>query len=414
MIRHRMVVLAVVTAALGGLLPWLGLAPASAEPLTTEQVVARHIAARGGVEAWARVESLTLRGNFTAFSEVGPFTLHRQRPDRLFLDHQMGKNRVILGFDGHQAWWINPLYGIDWAIEMAAPDTAVTMADAHFVNPIFEAEAQGHQVELIGEEDFDGEDTYHLKVTLASGAEEHWYLSRDTFLEFARTYTASDFGNPLPGRRYFADFRTVGGLTLPHRIEDEFGTRHRVMEVESVQVNPNLDAVRFAMPIPEGMAALAPLVGEWAVTVSLSPYPGAPPVDLPGSATLRSLFDGGLLEEELVYTLQGSKIVNRRHWSYDRFGKVYRLLTYDNFSYHPGLSEGTLEEGVLTLLSKTPWQQQGQSQLDRRKVSEISAAGFTVVEEVSNDGGESWQPGVRLRYERHPGSSDQVTPQAKD
>jgi hypothetical protein len=375
--------------------------PGSAEELALEEILARHKAARGGEAAWAQVETLTARGSFTAFSEVGPFTLHRQRPDRYFIDQQMGSNRVQQGYDGAKAWWRNPFLGIDWATEAPTADAHLIVQETHFINPLFEAEARGHQVEWVGAEAFEGEDTYHLRVTLAGGGEEHWYLSRDTFLEFARTYTASDFGRPMPGRRYFSDFRPVGELVLPHLIEDEFGTRHRVMEVDAFEVNTDVSEVRFAMPVPAGMEVLAPLEGEWAVTVSLLPFPGARrAVEISGTSAIRSDFDGGLLVEELAYTLQGTPYRFQRHWSYDRFGQRYRLLSYDNFAYHPNLSEGTLEDGVLTLLSTTPWAQQGQPQLERRRVSEIGEEGFTVVEESSSDGGESWQPGATLHYRR--------------
>ena len=40
---------------------------------SAEDVIAAHIAAKGGADAWAAIDSLKLTGDFTAFSRISPF-----------------------------------------------------------------------------------------------------------------------------------------------------------------------------------------------------------------------------------------------------------------------------------------------------------------------------------------------------
>jgi hypothetical protein len=59
-------------------------------------------------------------------------------------------------------------------------------------------------------------------------------------------YTQS--AQPLRQRAYFSDFREVGGAMIPFRVELEFNARFEGMTVETVTVNPELDASAFSPP----------------------------------------------------------------------------------------------------------------------------------------------------------------------
>ena len=85
-----------------------GLPVASA---TVEEVIAKHIEAHGGQEKWDAVETMKITGDFTAFSKVAPFTLHRKRETNYHLDHMLGDREVVIGYDGKTAWWDNRWMG---------------------------------------------------------------------------------------------------------------------------------------------------------------------------------------------------------------------------------------------------------------------------------------------------------------
>ena len=66
MMRNRVVLALMVVAALIGVTP----APAA----TLEEVIAKHVEARGG-DKWNAVETMQISGSYTAFSETHPFTV---------------------------------------------------------------------------------------------------------------------------------------------------------------------------------------------------------------------------------------------------------------------------------------------------------------------------------------------------
>ena len=48
----------------------LGLAISASAAMELDDVIARHIEARGGKDAWEAVESMKITGSYTAFSQV--------------------------------------------------------------------------------------------------------------------------------------------------------------------------------------------------------------------------------------------------------------------------------------------------------------------------------------------------------
>ncbi len=369
----------------------------AASPMSVEDVLRRHVIARGGEETWRSVRSLEISGTQTTFSTPSPFTLYRARPNLYRLEQTIMRRPVVEVFDGSRAWWINGLMGNSWPLPVPLSRSGYIRKESDFDTPLI-GHALEHgggelKVELAGLEEFEGARAYKLKVTAkgngGEGGEETWYLDQTTFLEIARISPTEDFGQELEKRSYFSDFRAVGGLTMPHRIEMEFGTRNVVLEIKMVKINPDLSADRFRMPLPEGMAILNPLAGEWAVKVETQPDPRAPWVEKTATASIKLLLDGGMIEERLTYTDQGLPVELVRAWSYDQFQKLYRVTQADNYTFHQNVLEGTLAEGRLTASNEksgTTWKTPDETFHARVILHDIQKDTFKVDSEVSTDG----------------------------
>lgn len=223
-------------------------APALASAQTVDEVLDRHAAAKGGLDRWRAVRSLTVSGTLTAFSETGPFLVEWKRPDHYRLEQTLLGRKVVMATDGTAGWGINPLAQV--AEPAALPEEVMkyTKRDAEYESPLIDAKAKGNKVEFLGQGDVDGQPALKLDVTRKDGSKETWYLDPKTFLEIARSDRKFDMGRENERWTYYSDFRTVDGLVLPYHIEEEFSIRHIATDVEKVQVNPEIDPARFKMP----------------------------------------------------------------------------------------------------------------------------------------------------------------------
>jgi outer membrane lipoprotein-sorting protein len=212
-----------------------------------DEVLAKHAAARGGLERWRAVNSMIVTGTQVAFSTGAPFVYEWQRPDAFRFEHSMLGRKITVGYDGAVTWWIHNLLGIEQPA--AVPEDKATLARraAEFASPLVDAAAKGNKVALLGKEELDGQPAFKLKVTRKDGAEETWYLDVTTGLELARQDHTLDLPDPVDRWTYYSDFRAVDGLVIAHRQDQEYTIRHVSLTVEKVQINPEIDPGRFKM-----------------------------------------------------------------------------------------------------------------------------------------------------------------------
>lgn len=223
----------------------LATATAGAETPSLEQVLTRHVAALGGAEALAGVESVELSGTYVAFSEEGTFTLRRARPSLYRFDYQMLGADITEAYDGETAWKVHPLMDVSDPAPMNPDEKTALLGDAEMFGPLASAAERGHRLTLKGLSDFDGTPAYEVHVRRADGGEETWFLDATTYLPVGRLSPTTDWGQPHPQKTFFDDWREVGGVKLPHYVESEFFIRHRVLTVDRVVVNPELDRKLF-------------------------------------------------------------------------------------------------------------------------------------------------------------------------
>lgn len=390
-----------------GLALALAVLPASSLAQTLDEVVAKYTAARGGLERWRAVRAMEVKGDFTSFSIEAPFTLVRKRPDRYHMESDSLRGHFVQATDATGPWHIFPAYGIDWPQRAGGPDANQIAREAQFEPALMDYKAKGHTAELAGRGDVDGQETVAVKLTLKGGQVETWHLDPKTGLEVAVDSMVFDFtqrGDAMPQRTYFSDFRPVGGLVLPHRIEKEYGARHVVVAVEQFRLDPDLPEERFRMPLPEGMEALRPLAGEWDMKLELRQDPRAEFETVATTSTITPFYEGALLDERFTYTQGGSKNEVVRTRSFDRFGGRYRFTHFDGSTGHLNVLEGGKAEAGKVIASNektgTSWKIGDTTVHERQTIYDVTADGFKVDWELSTDAGKTWFTAARHTYTR--------------
>jgi len=238
-----------------------GLAGGGPSPL--DDVLARHLAARGGRERLEAVASARVRGMLTLGPGVtSPFLLEWRRPDQLRLDVEILGEPAVQAFDGETAWTQSG----DEPPERL-PDSAIAgmrrQADL-LGGPLLAPPEAGHRVELLGRLAApDGADSVALAVELAGGEHLTIHLDPESLLETAQRSEQRVDGEAVTvATTTFADYRTVGGLLLPFlmitRLEGAPpGAEAQRLVVDEWELDVPIEPARFAPPAgisraPEG------------------------------------------------------------------------------------------------------------------------------------------------------------------
>jgi hypothetical protein len=227
------------------------LAPVVVSAQTVDDVVVRHVAARGGRAALASVRTVRLTGR--AAEGSGREAIVRReiaRPGRIRTEFEFQGTTGVYAWDGAAGWRVSPLDGRFDPEPLPAEEAAIAAEQADIDGPLVDWRAKGNRVELVGTDTVRGGRAHHLKVVLKSGAEREVWVDAATGLVVKTVSTRVWRGRAVSLETTFGDYRETGGVEFARSIETGAPGHPRRLHitVESVEVNPALDDARFRMP----------------------------------------------------------------------------------------------------------------------------------------------------------------------
>ena len=270
--------------------------PAAVVKLSAAQIVERNIAARGGLQAWHEVRTMSWSGKMEAgtgdttarsrrYTEAAlmpkprlsgqqdrnapivlppnigkpvtdkqvqlPFLLDMERPHKSRLEVEFAGKTAVQVYDGKQGWKLRPFLNRTDVEPFTADEAKAEASKAGLEGPLIDYAAQGTKVAYDGVEAVGGSDAYRLVLTLKDGTVRHVWIDASTFLDVKVE------GSPrwMDGKLrsvwvYQRDFRPVQGVMLPFSYEtavEGYADTHK-MTIEKAEVNPKLDAALFSKP----------------------------------------------------------------------------------------------------------------------------------------------------------------------
>jgi hypothetical protein len=233
----------------------LGLGLATAAPLaaqTVDEVVARHLEARGGAAKIRNLQTIRMTGTIS-FGPGGPapFVLEMKRPNRMRTEFSFQGMSGIQAFDGQKAWAVLPMAGKTEPEYLPAEVAREAAEQADIEGPLVDAATKGHKVELMGREKVEGRDCFKLMITFKAGGVRYSYIDVASHLEVKAEGRRNAGGDEVMLETYYRDFREVSGLKIPHLIEAGPAKRpeKQKIAIDRIEVNLPLADSRFERPV---------------------------------------------------------------------------------------------------------------------------------------------------------------------
>ena len=264
--------------------------PTTRSNLSAAAVVDKNVAARGGLQAWRAVQTMTLEGKLGAggnrratipvpmpdkkgsmdalpkrsAEEIQlPFVMELARPRKQRFELRFNGQKAIQVYDGSNGWKLRPYLNRLEVEPFTAEEAKKASLQADLDGPLVDYAAKGTKIESAGMEKVEGRDTYKVKLTLKDGNSMHVWIDAQTFLEVKIEGQPRRLdGIDHPVEVYFRDYRAVNGLQIPFVLETKVlpvnrtatGYRDTPVPVEkialdNVVVNPKLDPAAFTKPV---------------------------------------------------------------------------------------------------------------------------------------------------------------------
>jgi hypothetical protein len=254
----------------------LGMGADTASPagITAEQIIDRNVTARGGLQAWRGVQTLSMSGKLEAGGNESstypvqgvkrggvqlpkrpaeqmqlPFRLETKRSRKLRLEIDFRGQTAIQTYDGTHGWKLRPFLNRHEVEPFTADEMKAAAFQSDLDGPMVDYAAKGTKAELEGTEKVEGKDNYRLKLTFKDGQSQHVWVDAKTFLESKIEGTPRRLdGKYHPVEIYYREYKTVSGIVVPYVTETKVqGVKQtEKIEVEQVVVNPPVEDSRFA------------------------------------------------------------------------------------------------------------------------------------------------------------------------
>jgi hypothetical protein len=254
--------------------------------LSAAEIIDRNVAARGGLQGWRNVNSISMTGKMDAGGNQRPtlalsgirkgasmprprpteqvqlpFTLELKRPRKQRLELQFNGQTAVQVYDGNNGWKIRPFLNRNELEPFTAEELKLAAFQSELDGPLVDYAAKGTKIELLGTEKIDGRDSYKLKLAFKSGETKNIWIDAQTFLETKIQGSPRRLDSHIhPVEVAFKDFRSENGLMIPHLLETRVlptqggptasGMQSSVERIliEKVKVNPALDEALFSKP----------------------------------------------------------------------------------------------------------------------------------------------------------------------
>ncbi len=263
--------------------------PAPGKTLSAIEIVNKNVEARGGLQAWRSVQTMSLAGKLGAggnqrasintlptggkakteeppprpAEEVFlPFVMELKRPRKMRFELQFAGQTAVQVYDGSTGWKLRPFLNRRVVEPYTSDEIKMASTQADLDGPLVDYAAKGTKVEFAGVDKVENRDGYKLKLTLKNGDVTNIWIDAQTFLEQKIQGQPRRLdGIDHPVEVYFRDFRAVKGLQIPYVLETRvLPVTHTALGakdpsvppeqtiIEKVEVNPKLDETLFVKP----------------------------------------------------------------------------------------------------------------------------------------------------------------------
>ena len=321
----------------------LVIAAGAAVPARTQEpgkILDQYIKAQGGSKALAKVQTLTIEGTLTnaADGKTGTYTFDTKLPNRYYSELIVGDRDIIEAYNGKSAWHqtasgeITTLVGLE-GMEMEA-------AGQYYNSRLVNAKKNKLGVAFIGHEQVRGKDAVRIEITTPTGLKRQVFLDPQTHLIVKESAAVGGIDEQI----LYDDYRPVGGLKVPYKIE-----MHRDNDSYDIAVT---------------RAAVNQAVGE-----RVFDFPRKSQVQLPDLKALFKEIDGNQKTiDKIKENYAGTRA--EEETEYDKTGKVTkRELKEYSFFYLNGDEVSTLTKKDGKALSDA--EQRKENEKTQKEIQEI-------------------------------------------
>jgi hypothetical protein len=215
---------------------------------TVDEIIAKNLAARGGVAKINGIMTQRLTGDISFGSDSAkPFMVEMKRPGKMRDEIMINGVKIINTTDGKSGWVLNPLSGSDSARPMNSDELKNAFGSAEIGGPLVNYKSKGNKITYPGKEKINDNEAYKLIITMKDGDVRDDFIDCKTFLEIKWVGNILSHGKKVKVETYFNNYKKVDGLMYAFLLDsDTPGTSYKQqILIKKIEVNIPIDNSMF-------------------------------------------------------------------------------------------------------------------------------------------------------------------------
>lgn len=209
----------------------------TAQSQTADEIINKHIEARGGLEKLRALQTMIMEGSMvqqgTDVAMKYYYANNKGTKVEFTAAGQTGYN-IVTPTEG---WTFNPFAGNTSAEALPEATQKEQAGNLDLAGPLVDYKAKGHTVEYLGKQNIQGVDFYKVKLTRKNGKVTTYYFDKN-YLAAQVVTTAMIQGSEQEITTEYSDFRkTPEGYTLPFK---RIAGGNEIT-FDKVEINPKID-----------------------------------------------------------------------------------------------------------------------------------------------------------------------------
>jgi outer membrane lipoprotein-sorting protein len=227
---------------------------------TADDLVAKYVQARGGMDKIKAIQSLRMTGTMTTGQLEVPITMLMKRPNMVRMEFEVQGMTGVRAYDGQRGWALMPFLGSPDPEPISGRELQELEDQADLDGGLVDYKEKGNSVELLGKDKMDGVDAYKLKLTRKNGDVDTIYLDAGTYLEIREDGQHTVQGSLKDFETRISDYREVNGVKFPYAILSGIkgAAEQQKLLIEKVEANTPIEMTLFKMPAAVAEKKAAP------------------------------------------------------------------------------------------------------------------------------------------------------------
>jgi hypothetical protein len=216
---------------------------------TANEIIEKHLAAIGGKEKLATVNTVKIENTMTVMGNEAPNTIIIVNGKGYRSESDMMGQKMIQVYTDKSGWSINPMAGGTSAQKM--PDEQAKSGQSQiYTTPFLDYAAKGYTAELAGKEKLGNVEAIKIKMTDKNKFSAFYYFDPSTWYLIKLSKTVPTANQSMELTVSYGDFqKTDFGWVVPHSVDFDFGGQFQMSaKLKTIEINKDVDPKIFDMP----------------------------------------------------------------------------------------------------------------------------------------------------------------------